>query len=158
MDTEVDRNCIATPLGDITISDHIVVQVPNGLLGFEEYQAYLIYDDQKSRPFKWLIALDNPAIHFVVVDPLLFFHDYAPNVSKTDLRALKVEKPDNRMILALVTLAEKPEQITVNLSGPIYVNTETKQAKQIALTGDAYSTRQNLFKTEHQNVKEEQPC
>ena len=78
MDKEVNRTCIATPLGEITISEHAVIQIPNGLLGFEEYHEYVIYDDEKSRPFKWLIALDNPTIHFVVVDPLLFFHNYAP--------------------------------------------------------------------------------
>ncbi|MCK5737533.1 flagellar assembly protein FliW [bacterium] len=158
MDKEVNRTCITTPMGKITISEHTVIQILNGLLGFEEYHDYVIYDDENARPFKWLISLDNPTIHFVVVDPLLFFHDYAPRISKTDLQTLKVETAENRMILSLVTLAEGPENITVNLNGPIYVNSETKKSKQIALTGDAYSTRQNLFKTEHQNVKEEQPC
>lgn len=158
MNSEQNRRITTNQFGEINLDDEELVCITNGVLGYEQYKNYVILEREESRPFKWMIAVDNPSLIFVVIDPLLFFPNYAPNISKTDLKNLNITEPENSKIYSIVTLAEVPEEITVNLSGPICVNTQTFIAKQIALTGDTYSTQHNLFKNEMKLFKEDISC
>jgi len=118
----------------------------------------VVLEKEEYRPFKWLVAITDPQVMLIVIEPLLFFPDYAPNISKTDLNDLKIVNSGHTKIYSIITLARVPEEITVNLSGPIFVNSVTNIGKQIALTGDTYSTKHNLFKNEVKLFKEDVPC
>ena len=158
MNSEQNRRISTNQFGEIYLDDEELVCITNGVLGYEKYKNYVVLEREESRPFKWMIAVDDPDLVFVVIDPLLFFPDYAPNISKTDLKNLDIADPKNSKIYSIVTLSEIPDEITVNLSGPICVNCQTSIAKQIALTGDAYSTQHNLFKNEMKLFKEDTSC
>jgi flagellar assembly factor FliW len=50
-------------------------------------------------------------------------------------------------VLALLTvhrIVDEPVNISANLLGPIVVNTETRQARQLVLDNSGYSTREPL--------------
>ncbi|MCI0511749.1 flagellar assembly protein FliW [candidate division KSB1 bacterium] len=158
MNDELHNRILPTPFGELSLDKRQVLTVPNGILGFEHFKKYLILDAEEYRPFKLMVAIDDPRITFIVVEPLIFFPDYTPNISKTDLKDLKIDNDNTTKIYSIVTLSRTPEEITVNLSGPIYVNTQTFVGKQIALTGDSYSTKHNLFKNEPKFFKEDVPC
>lgn len=158
MKSEPNRRITTNQFGEINLADEELVFISNGVLGYEIFKDYVILEREEFRPFKWMIAVENPNLMFVVIDPLLFFPDYSPNISKTDLKNLEISDSQNSKIYSIVTLAAAPEEITVNLSGPICVNTQTLIAKQIALTGDTYSTKHNLFKNEMKLFKEDITC
>jgi flagellar assembly factor FliW len=158
MKSEYDQRILVTKLGEIYFNEKSLIRIPNGLLGFEKYKEFVVWEVEEFRPFKWFIAAEEPDFMLLVVEPLLFFPDYAPNISKTDLKDLKILESDVTKIYSLITLAEMPEEITINLSGPIYVNSSTNVGKQIALTGDTYSTKHNLFKSELKFFKEDVTC
>lgn len=158
MNKEQSGRSISTQFGELSLENEELVYITNGILGFEEYKEYIVYEKEESRPFKWMIAIEDPNLMFVIIEPLLFFPDYAPNISKTDLKNLQVEHARHSIIYSIVTLADVPDEITVNLSGPICINSSTKIGKQIALTGDAYSTKHNLFKNEMKLFKEDILC
>ncbi|MBN2091344.1 flagellar assembly protein FliW [candidate division KSB1 bacterium] len=158
MNREQTPRTINTHLGEIAIENEEMVRITNGILGFEEFKEYIIIEKDEHRPFKWMISVENPALSFVVIEPLLFFPEYAPNISKTDLKNLQIDDTRNSRIYSIVTLASVPDEITVNLSGPICINKSTLVGKQIALTGDTYSTKHNLFKHETKLVKEDILC
>ena len=158
MNKEQSGRIISTQFGELSLENEELVYITNGILGFEEYKEYFIYEKEDYRPFKWLIAVEDPNLMFVVIEPLLFFPDYAPNISKTDLKNLQINDSQNSKIYSIVTLAGVPDEITVNLSGPICINTLTYIGKQIALTGDTYSTKHNLFKNEIKLFKEDIIC
>lgn len=158
MSKEHNGRILQTQLGEICVGDHQLVHITNGILGFEIFKDYVVIEREEFRPFKWIIALEKPELMFVVIDPLLFFPDYSPNISKTDLKNLEIDRPEISRIFTIVTLSEVPDEITVNLSGPIYINSQTLRGKQIALTGDTYSTKHNLFKSETKLFKEDILC
>jgi flagellar assembly factor FliW len=158
MKSEQNRRITTNQFGEINLADEELVCITNGVLGYEIFKNYVILEREEYRPFKWMIAVEDPTLMFVVIDPLLFFPDYAPNISKTDLKNLDISESKNSKIYSIVTLAEFPDEITVNLSGPICVNIQTLNAKQIALTGDTYSTKHNLFKNEMKLFKEDISC
>jgi len=155
MCTEEKAKVIETRFGKLSTADENVITVRNGLLGFEEYREFFLISREEQKPFQWLISVDNPDINFIAVNPLLFFPDYAPNISKTDLKDLKIDEPSKVRVLTLVTTANPPEATTINLSGPIFINKSNNVGKQIALTGDAYSTKHNLFHSKSSQVKED---
>jgi len=158
MNKEQTERTIKTHFGEIAIDKGELVRITNGILGYEEYKEYVIVEKEEFRPFKWMIATENPSLMFVVIEPLLFFPDYAPNISKTDLKNLQIDDTQHSKIYSIVTLANVADEITVNLSGPICINTSTYVGKQIALTGDTYSTKHNLFKNETKLFKEDISC
>jgi len=155
MDTKETTKRLETRFGTLSTDDVETISVPNGLLGFEQYKQYFILENAEHRPFQWLIAVDKPDLNFIAVNPLLFFPDYAPNISKTDLKDLKIDEPSKVRVLTLVTLENPIDKTTVNLSGPIFINKSSNIGKQIALTGDSYSTKHNLFKSKLLQVKED---
>lgn len=158
MKSDCDQRILVTKIGEIYFDEKNLIRIPNGLLGFEKYKEFIVWEQEEYRPFKWFIAAEEPGFMLLVVEPLLFFPDYAPNISKTDLKDLKILESDVTKIYSVITLAEMPDEITINLSGPIYVNSSTNVGKQIALTGDTYSTKHNLFKSELKFFKEDVTC
>lgn len=155
MNTKEKGKVVATRFGNLSTEEVETIRVPNGLIGFEGYKDYLILDRDEYQPFQWLIAVDKPSLNFIVVNPLLFFPDYAPNISKTDLKDLKIDEPSKVRLLTIVTLSNSPQAATINLSGPIFINKSSKIGKQIVLTGDTYSTKHSLLKSETSQVKED---
>jgi flagellar assembly factor FliW len=45
----------------------------------------------------------------------------------------------------IVTLAEDPNQISVNLQGPVLINTENNLAKQLVLVNSQYQVRHRIL-------------
>ena len=60
-----------TRFGDIEVKEDDVVKLPAGLIGFPELKRYVLLDHDKDSPFKWLQSLDDGAIAFVLINPLL---------------------------------------------------------------------------------------
>ena len=54
---------------------------------------------------------------------------------------------DDAIVLAVVTLRDRPEDATLNLLGPIVVNRHTHEAAQIVLPTTSYSVRAPLAVT-----------
>ena len=134
--------------GELRIRIEDVIQFPRGLLGFESFKQYAIYEVEEHKPFQWLICLEQPEIAFVIINPLIFYSTYRPKISKRDLKELSVTSPHLLKIYSLVTLSDDPRRVTTNLSGPILLNTQTRLAKQIILLDEAYSTKYPIMPIE----------
>lgn len=131
--------------GDQEVERDKLISFPDGIPGFEAYKAYALFDDPDSEPFQWLLSIDNPRLGFVVVNPLFIWADYDPKISRDDLRTLEVEKPEEILLFCIVTLADDPSQVTVNLSGPLVVNSVKRKARQLALLDDRYVTKHKIL-------------
>lgn len=131
--------------GDQEVERDKLISFPDGIPGFESYKAYALFDDPDSEPFQWLLSIDNPRLGFVVVNPLFIWADYDPKISRDDLRTLEVEKPEEILLFCIVTLADDPSQVTVNLSGPLVVNSVKRKARQLALLDDRYVTKHKIL-------------
>ena len=129
--------------GTIEIAEDQVVYIPAGLIGFPDQKRYVLLEHKKGSPFVWFQALDDEALAFLLIDPLLCKPDYELLISPEDRKAL--ELPDScegvqTLVIVNVTSAG-PLEITANLLGPVVMNVKKRLAKQIVLYQSPYSTR-----------------
>ncbi|HUB87794.1 MAG TPA: flagellar assembly protein FliW [Verrucomicrobiae bacterium] len=108
------------------------VQMPAGLLGFEQMKDYLLIAKPGEAPFRWLQVKDNPSLAFVVIEPFYFLPDYQPDLPQADVDFLGLTSPDDAAVYAIVTVGG-PNRATANLKGPIVVNRHTGLAKQVVI-------------------------
>jgi flagellar assembly factor FliW len=104
----------------------------------------LVARDENS-PFHWLHSADHADVALPVTNPWLFFPEYDVRVPDDDARRVSLDSPTEAQILCVVRASERLEDFTVNLAGPIVVNTAGKLARQILNDTGGYSVRHPLF-------------
>lgn len=109
-----------------------LVRMPNGMLGFEAIKDYVLTSNPEELPFAWLKVKDNAGLAFVVIDPFMAMPDYQPDIPQADVDFLKLDQPDDALLLAVVTIHNQL-RATVNLKGPIVINRHTRIAKQVII-------------------------
>ncbi|MCC6544065.1 MAG: flagellar assembly protein FliW [Nitrospirae bacterium] len=134
--------------GEIEIDEDKVIIFHSGLLGFADVKHYVLLDNMNNPdiPFKWLQAVNEPDLVFVVIDPLLLCPDYNSEIDEHVLRELNMNGLADCCIFVIVTIPhEMPEMMTANLQGPLIVNLKTGEAKQFVLLDDKYPLRYPLL-------------
>ena len=136
--------------GEQEVSRDKLIVFPDGVPGFEQATTFALFTEPGSEPFQWLLSTMDPRLGFVLIDPVTVWTDYEPKISREDLKSLEVSSAEDIVIYAVVTLAEDPAEVTVNLSGPILVNTANRRARQLALLDDRYTTKHSLLAADKQ--------
>lgn len=147
----------STRFGTIEVREDRILRLKGGILGFNQNEKYALVDDQEdpNHPFRWLISIDDPEIGFLVTDPGIFFKDYAFDLAEADKAELAIISAEDVIVLTLLTVPKDPKQITANLAGPIVINANTLQGKQLVLYSTTYATKHFIFiqtKTEELNA------
>jgi len=136
-----------TRFGALEIQEEQIIHMPSGIIGFPDQRKYVLLEQKKGSPFMWLQSVDNGALAFVLINPLLFKPDYKVEIGPEDAEDLGLKNGGNEaQIMAIVNILNrgedgKPTAITANLLGPIVINPEKKLAKQVVLYGGQYSHR-----------------
>lgn len=131
--------------GEIEVADDKIITMTEGLLGFANITRYVILDHMPDSPFHYLQAVDDAEVTFVIVDPLSFKPDYKVAVSANDLSDLQLEKAEDAVVCAIVTVPENPKEMTANLQGPLVINAEKRLAKQLVLYDGPYTTKHKIL-------------
>jgi len=134
-----------TRLGEREVSPDGIVYFPRGLIGLEDKRefALLTVKDEKS-PFLLLQCVTDPGLGLLVADPYSFLKDYDVKLDNLDRKTLRIENIKQLAVLVTVTIPQnKPENTTLNLQGPIVINTEARVGLQIPQTEAGYPTRFN---------------
>ena len=145
--------------GEIEIEDEKILTFPSGLVGMKNLKRFVILDTEKDKPFRWLVALDDPNTAFLVIEPRIFRPDYKVAVQRNELVQLGIAKETDVLILAIVTLYKDPKTLTANLQGPILINADNRMGKQVIITENQYSSRHDILKemSEANKIEEQQP-
>jgi len=130
-----------TRFGEIEISEDSILQMPWGMLGFESCKRYVLLQDQPETPYKWLQAVDDPALAFIVINPLDFFPDYDIDLPEEDAESIGLRDPADAALMTTVTVDKKEGRVTTNLLGPIVINSDNLHAKQVVLQDERYGTK-----------------
>jgi flagellar assembly factor FliW len=117
------------PFGEIEVDERQRLEFPQGLLGFENLNSFVLLDAAQP-PFYWLQSVDEPDIAFVLINPVFFKPDYQPDVPPEDLEEIGIRNPEDQLVFAIVTIPEQQELMTANLQGPIVVNKKQKIGRQ----------------------------
>lgn len=124
-------NCIQTiEPRDLGVNTECLIQMPLGLLGFEQFKSFALVTNPEEQPFLWLQAAEEPKLAFLVMSPFVIIPNYRPEISDEDAGSLGLHDQEEPLIFNIVTM-RGAQQATVNLKGPIVLNRRTLVAKQI---------------------------
>ncbi|MBU8911742.1 MAG: flagellar assembly protein FliW [Desulfobacterales bacterium] len=127
-----------TRFGDIDIDESRVIRMKEGMLGFEHLKRYELFIQDEKIPFWWLQSVEDGSVAFVVINSLGVKPDYEPVISDAEVNLLKIESPEDTVLLSVVTIRSDPLKVTANLRAPIVINTKKMLAKQIILVDSDY--------------------
>ena len=131
--------------GKIEIDESKIIHFVSEILGFPRSRRYVLIPHRPGSPFFWLQSLEEPDLAFVVTVPRLFFPDYSPELPPEILKKLRYREGEVLDYLVIVYLPkDNPEEMTVNLLGPIAVNVDRKLALQVVLDPNRYSVSEPL--------------
>lgn len=133
--------------GTLEVPPEQVITMERSILGFETLREFCLLDIAGLSPFLWLQSMEDQATAFMVVNPAVFFPDYRIEVNSREIAELNVCVPGSVETYVIVTLSEDPSATSVNLQGPILINTENNRAKQLVLVNSEYHVKHFLLET-----------
>jgi flagellar assembly factor FliW len=134
----------STRFGSIEIRDDAVIEFPDGLIGLPGKRWALVAQSEDSA-FSWLHSVEDASLALPVTNPALFYRDYEVQLSDEDAAPLKLADVADAQILCVVRAAERIEDFTINLRGPLVVNRSSGIGRQVINEIASYGVRQPLF-------------
>jgi len=146
--------------GQLEVPEDKIITMERPILGFEAFHHFCLIEIEELKPFRWLQSTEDPAVAFLVVNPVLIFSGYRIEVNSNEIAELKVNRVESVETYVVVTTPPDPQKMSVNLQGPILINTENNLAKQLVLVNSRYKVKhlilQALEEQEPQAVPEEE--
>lgn len=121
-----------------------------GIPGFEELKGFIIKDLEGNAKFKILEA-EESEVSFVTTNPFDIYSEYEIDLSDEIIKELMIEKPEDVLVLSIITLGKTLESSTMNLKAPIVINIKNNLGRQYILQNESYETKHPLIRRE-QNV------
>lgn len=136
MQTVQEKLITNTRFGNVSYRQNDIVVFPDGLIGFPDLHDFVLVSTTEDSPFRWLQSIDQSQLAFLITDPAIYVSDYQP---------FKSVAGDQQLYATVNIPHGRPNEMSLNLAGPICVNTESRIAKQIVLDTEAYTTRYRVF-------------
>lgn len=135
-----------TRFDTVMVDETMVIDFVSPVFGFEQITQYVVLDHAEDSPFRWLQAVTDPALAFVVTNPKFFGINYEFAISEEVAAQLGLTESEDAMVLTIVNIPqEDPGKMTANLLGPIVINQPKMKAMQIVLNDSEYSTKTRLL-------------
>ncbi len=126
---------IRTKLGEREIARDSIIYFPHGLIGLDDKREFVLLQVRENSPFLLLQCVTDAGLGLLVADPYPFLPDYNVKLEAPEKKTLRVENIRQIAVLVTVTIPkDSPELTTLNLSGPIILNTKERlglQAPQV---------------------------
>ena len=134
--------------GKVDVAEDRLIRFEGGLVGFPELVDFaLIHDseDEKAQGIQWLQSIQEPQFAIPVMDPLSVLESYNPEIEDELLKPLGELSGDNMLVLVTVTVPRDITQMSVNLRGPIIINTDNRVAAQVIAEGEEYPVKYPVY-------------
>jgi len=142
--------------GKISVQADRVISFPKGILGFTQYRDFVLFPHQENSPFFWLQSIEDGNLAFVAMNPKLVCNNFCFDLDDGSVDDLGTTDAADLEVLCIVTVpSEKPESMTINLLGPIIINTHKRLAVQVVLNSDSYSHRHPVLKPSDSNTEQD---
>jgi flagellar assembly factor FliW len=138
-----------TRFGAVEVDEKKIIDMPHGMLGFQEKKRFVMFPHREDSPFYWYQSVDDPSLAFVVTSPFLVFPEYQVDL-KDALKKMVWEDYGSETPFELYVVVNipkgSPEKMTANLIGPILINIRNSQAVQLVLADSPYSHRYPILR------------
>lgn len=131
--------------GQVQIDETLILNFPEGLLGFNDLRQFVLLDDPTDDIFAWLQSCESAQVAFPVLEPELFTEAYKVNLTRGDYEALKSTADSKLRYFSIVTIPDDPTQMTANLKAPVVINLATRTARQCVLQDNNLAIREPIF-------------
>jgi len=138
-------NILTHRFGRLEIPDSKVIIMERPILGFERLSRFCLIEMDELAPFMWLQSTEDPKVAFMVINPVTLFPEYRICINSMEIAELEVADLRAVETYVVVTFADRPEDISANLQGPIIINTLNNKGKQLVLVNSQYRVRHSLM-------------
>ncbi len=135
----------STRFGELDVPDGKLVVMKRPILGFEGMNSFCLLEREEWEPFLWLQSTEEPETAFIVVNPRVFFSGYHIEINPKEIAELEVDNLNAVETYVIVTIPEDPAEMSVNLQGPVLINTANGYAKQLVLVNSEYEVQHSLM-------------
>ncbi len=132
-----------------------IFHFPEGLPAFEDVKEFVFLCKPETRPFFFMQALEPKDLAFVCIDPFLICPGYQPIISDTDVKFLHLTRPEDAVIISIVTVTKDMRDITANLQAPVVINISAGIGKQIICETQNYPVRYRIWDALNKIEKEQ---
>ena len=132
--------------GKIQYDEKDIITFQKGIPGFNDLKKFIIVELKDYEPFKLFQSIENTEIALIVTSPYDFYENYDISISDETVKHLKIKDPSEVLIITTVTLNSDVTKITMNLQGPIVINTSNNLGEQIILDDSKYKIKTPLMK------------
>ncbi|NOY39209.1 MAG: flagellar assembly protein FliW [Nitrospirae bacterium] len=119
-----------TRFGNLEVPEEQVIHFPDGLFGFPDLKRYILMD-HKETEVKWLQAIDDAEVAFIVINPFLMNPSYQFEVPDTAKKLIGLEDVNDLAILVIVRVENN--RVMANFQGPLILNSATKKGFQLVV-------------------------
>jgi flagellar assembly factor FliW len=130
--------------GAVEIDEAQIVEFAHGIPGFENDHKFAVLKHEDS-PFHVLQSVERANLAFIIIELGKVVPDYEIDLPDEVVAELKLEKPEEALVCAIVVLPSDISQATVNLAAPLVINVKEKRGVQIILNNPAYGIKHPLF-------------
>ena len=131
--------------GPLEIPEDKIITMRRPILGFEHLSTFCIIEREELAPFLWLQSTEQAEIAFLVANPAVFYPDYRIEINPREIAELEVDRLEAVETYAIITVPDDPKEISINLQGPVLVNTDNGLAKQLVLVNSDYEVQHRLM-------------
>jgi len=131
-----DQQVLESQFGPVAYAPSELITFAEGLFGYEDQRAFLLYDHPQYRPFGWLISVENPDLMFPLgpVDQVLT--GYEPKVPGRN---------EDDLLFVIVTIGKEEGGVTANLRAPVLISKNSRSGRQVILTDSHYPLRHPMM-------------
>ncbi len=130
-------------MGKVNVQENQLMTVPDGLYGFENYTKFALIDSEYE-PFLWLQSTEDSTLAFLIIDPFLISDDYETDIDEESLKKIGITKPEDVIVMTIVTVPSDGNPITANFQGPLVINKQNHKCMQVILSDNRWSTKVNI--------------
>lgn len=131
--------------GRVEYTEQDVVRFPQGLVGFPDMTCFFIHRDERVSPLVWLHSQDDPNLAFLLADPFEFIPNYSLKLHLPKSVRREMGSEEHLRVKCIVTIHPEFSRSTLNLLGPLIINSAEQNGWQVILDDDSLSTRHPLF-------------
>lgn len=145
---------LQTRFGTLDYLEEDVITFSEGLIGFAQFQKYVLIRTNEEGTFRWLQAIDEPTLAFLVADPADLVPGYSIELSDSEAAIMEIGPETATLLLTTASIPPgKPQDLTLNLAGPIVINAEARIGRQLVVDSENVPVRHRVFAPEAETAK-----
>lgn len=138
--------------GKVDIDEDKIIEFPEGIPGFKEEKEFVLLPLEKDSLFVIMQSVNNSDLAFITIEPKSIIKDYEFVISEKTEELLEITGIEDIILLNIVNIKEKLEDMTINLAAPLVININANLGKQVILDDNKYPVKYKLNKTESKEM------